>query len=281
MQKFNYHQHTYRCRHADMDMKDEDYIKEYIEMGFKKIAFTDHCPQKNRIDKRTRMRMDYSEKDEYLESIKNLKDKYADKIQIENGYEVEYLPGEEENLIELKKEVNKIVLGQHYIYDDNNNLKIIHGIDNYSDEELIRYAEYIKKSMENNIPDIIAHPDLFMYVRNEFGEIETNASNIICEAAEKHDVVLEINLHDIFKKVYQKNANVNKLSLEEKREKLKDVRYPCKEFWNIATNYNIKVAYGMDIHQRGEILLFNELVQFANEILGNEIMSKLNFIENM
>lgn len=280
MQKFNYHQHTYRCRHADMDMKDEDYIKEYIEMGFKKIAFTDHCPQKNRIDKRTHMRMDYSEKDEYLKSIKNLKDKYADKIQIETGYEVEYLPGEEENLIELKKEVNKIVLGQHYIYDDNNNLKIIHGIDNYSDDELIRYAEYIKKSMENKIPDIIAHPDLFMYVRDGFGEIEAKASNIICKAAEKYNVVLELNLHDIFKKVYQKNANGNKLSLEEKREKLKDVKYPCKGFWNVATNYNIKVAYGMDIHQRGEVLLFNELVQFANEILGNKIMSKLNFIEN-
>lgn len=281
MQKFNYHQHTYRCRHADMDMKDEDYIKEYIEMGFKKIAFTDHCPQKNRIDKRTHMRMDYSEKDEYLKSIKNLKDKYADKIQIETGYEVEYLPGEEENLIELKKEVNKIVLGQHYIYDDNNNLKIIHGIDNYSDDELIRYAEYIKKSMENKIPDIIAHPDLFMYVRDGFGEIEAKASNIICKAAEKYNVVLELNLHDIFKKVYQKNANGNKLSLEEKREKLKDVKYPCKGFWNVATNYNIKVAYGMDIHQRGEVLLFNELVQFANEILGDEILSKLNFIENM
>ena len=280
MQKFNYHQHTYRCRHADIDMQDEDYIQEYIKMGFKKIAFTDHCPQKNKIDKRTHMRMDYSEKDEYLKSIKNLKDKYADKIQIETGYEVEYLPGEEENLIELKKEVNKIVLGQHYIYDDNNNLKIIHGIDNYSDDELIRYAEYIKKSMENKIPDIIAHPDLFMYVRDGFGEIEAKASNIICKAAEKYNVVLELNLHDIFKKVYQKNANGNKLSLEEKREKLKDVKYPCKGFWNVATNYNIKVAYGMDIHQRGEVLLFNELVQFANEILGNKIMSKLNFIEN-
>lgn len=35
MQKFNYHQHTYRCGHADLDMEDEDYIKEYIKMGFK------------------------------------------------------------------------------------------------------------------------------------------------------------------------------------------------------------------------------------------------------
>ena len=29
MQKFNYHSHTYRCGHADFNMEDEDYIKEF------------------------------------------------------------------------------------------------------------------------------------------------------------------------------------------------------------------------------------------------------------
>lgn len=281
MQKFNYHQHTYRCRHADIDMQDEDYIQEYIKMGFKKIAFTDHCPQKNKIDKRTHMRMDYLEKDEYLESIKNLKEKYADKIEIESGYEVEYLPGEEENLIELKKETDKIVLGQHFVYDDNNDLKITHGKENYSDEELIKYAEYIKKAIELNIPDIIAHPDLFMYVRNSFGEIESKATHIICKAAEKYGIPLEINLHDIFKNMYFENKELNNLPIQKQIPKLKNVSYPCKQFWDIASNYNIKVLYGMDIHRKGEILVFNELVQLANKILGNEIISKLNFIENI
>ena len=60
MQNINYHTHTYRCGHADYSMKDEDYVKEFINKGFKKIAFTDHCPQKIRIDMRSSMRMDYS-----------------------------------------------------------------------------------------------------------------------------------------------------------------------------------------------------------------------------
>ena len=34
MQNFNYHQHTYRCGHADLDMEDEEYVQEYIKMGF-------------------------------------------------------------------------------------------------------------------------------------------------------------------------------------------------------------------------------------------------------
>ncbi len=44
--------------------------------------------------------MEYSEKDEYLSSIKALKEKYKDKIEIETGFEVEYLPGQEDNLLE-------------------------------------------------------------------------------------------------------------------------------------------------------------------------------------
>ena len=80
MQKFNYHSHTYRCMHSDADMLDEDYIKDYIKMGFEEVAFTDHCPEKNIIDKRPRIRMLYDQRIEYLQSIQNLKEKYKDKI---------------------------------------------------------------------------------------------------------------------------------------------------------------------------------------------------------
>ena len=124
MQNFNYHSHTYRCGHADLDMKDEEYIEEYIKMGFKKMAFTDHCPDKNEIDKEPNVRMKYSQKDEYLNKIKELKEKYAGKIEIQSGFEVEYLPGEEDNIRELKEDSDKIILGQHFIYDDNKQLKI-------------------------------------------------------------------------------------------------------------------------------------------------------------
>ena len=62
--------------HSDADMLDEDYIKDYIKMGFEEVAFTDHCPEKNIIDKRPRIRMLYDQRIEYLQSIQNLKEKY-------------------------------------------------------------------------------------------------------------------------------------------------------------------------------------------------------------
>ena len=52
MQNFNYHTHTYRCGHAELGITDEEIVKEFINKGFKKIAFTDHCPEKEIIDKR-------------------------------------------------------------------------------------------------------------------------------------------------------------------------------------------------------------------------------------
>ena len=43
MQKFNYHTHTYRCGHSDQSISDEVYVVMFLEKGFTKIAFTDHC----------------------------------------------------------------------------------------------------------------------------------------------------------------------------------------------------------------------------------------------
>ena len=279
MQKFNYHQHTYRCGHADLDYTDEEYVQEYIKMGFKKIAFTDHCPQKSGIDKRTNMRMRYEERNEYLNSIKSLREKYEDKIEIKTGYEVEYLPGEEENLRELKNETDILVLGQHFVYDKNNELKIIGQPDSLNDDELLTYAEYIEKAMELGIPDIIAHPDLFMLKKKEFGKREEEVAQLICKAAEKYNIPLEINLNKIFRKTYFKNDKLNNLPIKEQKKRLSRVEYPCKGFWNIAKEYNIKVVYGLDVHHKGEISLWNELLELAHEILGDEILGKLNFIE--
>ena len=93
---------------------------------------------------------------------------------------------------ELKYETDKLILGQHFIYDDNKNLKAFKVGANFTEQELIRYAEYVKKAMELNIPNIIAHPDIYMMSRKNFGEIEKKVASVICESAEKYNIPLEI-----------------------------------------------------------------------------------------
>ena len=48
MQKFNYHTHTRRCGHAEV-ISDEEFVKAFIEKGFTKIAFMNHCPEKKEL----------------------------------------------------------------------------------------------------------------------------------------------------------------------------------------------------------------------------------------
>ncbi len=279
MQTFNYHTHTYRCGHADLNLKDEEYVEEFIKMGFKKIAFTDHCPEKNEIDTRTDMRMKYSKRKDYLESIKKLKEKYAGKIQIETGYEVEYLPGEEENIKELKEETDKLILGQHFIYDDNHSLKILNSKVTFSEEEILRYAQYIDMACKQGIPDIIAHPDIYMLSRKSFGKVEEMVAHQIGKTAQNYDIPLEINLGRTFNKTYFENKQMNYQPIEEQRKKLGNVEYPCRNFWEIISQYHVKVLYGVDAHSKQQIQFYRESVQLANEIIGEETIEKLKFIE--
>ena len=243
MQKFNYHTHTRRCGHADDSMTDEDFVRLLIEKGIVKMAFTDHCPEKEEIDYRKNMRMKYSEKEEYLERIKSLKDKYKD---------------------EIEKETDKIIIGQHFIYDENNNIKLLTR-QKYIDEDVLKYAEYIKVAIEKNIPDIIAHPDIYMLGRNTFTNIDAKAAHIICAVAEKYEIPLEINL-----------SHPNECIIGKRN----DIIYPCKEFWKIASEYNnLKVLYGIDAHFKYQIINYEKAIEIANNHIGQDIIKKLHFCD--
>lgn len=263
MKKYNFHTHTYRCGHAEENITDEAIVKTFIDNGFEVIAFTDHCPEKVMIDNRNNMRMAYDMKAEYLSSINCLKKKYQDKIVIESGYEIEYLPDQEENLLELKAETDKLVLGQHFIYaDDSKSLKIFRH-DKFSDEELLMYANYIKAAIEKGIPDIIVHPDLYMLSRKDFEMVESQVAHIICKTAEKYNIPLEINLTEPLLYLIGLKNNIS---------------YPNKQFWEIASNYHVKVLYGIDMHYLESIERYEDSVKLAEEVIGKDIIKKLDFL---
>lgn len=282
MQNFNYHSHTYRCGHADFDYTDEEYILDYIKNGFKKVAFTDHAPEKNITDKRNHMRMGYEQRHEYYASVNKLKEKYANQIEIQLGFEIEYLPDDVDNMLELKKETDKLILGQHFVYTPNNkDLVIFWEKKPVTEGDIIRYGEYLEEAMRLGIPDIIAHPDICFSGIDKFGEIEEQVARKICSAAEKYKIPLEINLNGVAAKTYFKDKTLNHDSFEEQVSRLKDVKYPRKEFWKIASEYDIKVLYGLDTHHRNYIDLYKELISLANITIGEDTIKKLNFIENV
>ena len=84
----NYHTHTFRCMHAVGE--DEEYVLRAIEAGYKEIGFSDHSPWPYKSDFVSGMRMPVDEMEDYICSIRRLREKYADKISVKIGFECEF-----------------------------------------------------------------------------------------------------------------------------------------------------------------------------------------------
>ncbi len=281
IQNFNYHTHTERCGHAEKNYGDEEYVKEACQVGIKFLAFTDHIPFQNTKDIKENIRMPYSQVDEYIQSIRKLKNKYKGKINIETGFEFEYMPKELDNILKLKSKVDKMILGQHFIFDREGRIKyfsIKQG--GLTDKEMIQYVCLISKSLENGLPDIIAHPDLFLKFRKEFGKKEEFITRQLCNLAEKYGVPMEINLNEVYKEYVKVTSQIPNANEEEKiRNTIMNIKYPNKNFWQILSEYKeIKVLYGIDAHYKGQILNSKITHKIVNTMLGNTI-DKLNFVD--
>ena len=117
--KSNYHTHTKRCGHASG--RDEAYVAAAVEQGFDVLGFSDHVPWPYKSSYRhPGVRMDVTEMDEYLSSVRALRDRYQGRIEILTGFECEYFPAYMEWLREIKEEkkLDYLILGNHYDTSD-------------------------------------------------------------------------------------------------------------------------------------------------------------------
>jgi histidinol-phosphatase (PHP family) len=82
----NYHMHSDFCDGAG---KQDDYVEEAINKGFDAIGFSSHAPIASEKD------WTLSEKNvpHYLQSVKQLKNLYKEKIEIYSGLEIDYIEG--------------------------------------------------------------------------------------------------------------------------------------------------------------------------------------------
>lgn len=214
---YNYHTHTSRCGHAIG--KDEEYVLKAIELGIKRLGFSDHIFFPGFSQPRVRMNEDRFE--EYLSSILSLKEKYKDQIEIKVGFEAEYFPSYKDFYIDLlkSKKIDYLILGQHFGEYGSS-------IRNY-DEDVIRYANDVKEAISLGIFTYIAHPDHFLLGVKKWNENCEKAARIILEACERSGTPIEINC----------------LGLRQGRP------YPSKELFKLSKEYNVKYVLGVDAHE--------------------------------
>ncbi len=213
---YNYHTHTSRCGHAIG--LDEEYVIKAIELGIKRLGFSDHVFFPNLSQ--PRVRMDEDEVDDYLSSIHHLQEKYKNQIEIKVGFEVEYLPMFIDQYVDLlkTKKVDYLILGQHFGQYDTT-------IKSYR-EDIMRYAYDVKAAVELGVFTYIAHPDHFLLGKKEWDNECEQAARIIFETCEKTGTPLEINI----------------LGIRYHRP------YPSKDFFKLSKEYKLKYVLGIDAH---------------------------------
>lgn len=230
-QKNLFHVHTSRCGHCAGNPTDEDFVLKAIEIGAEIITFTDHAPFPTDL---FGCRMKIEELPEYIESLQKLKSKYAEKIEILIGLEIEYLPSFKTYYEELKsmKNLDLLIQGQHFFeYKDRiSDFSCFYD----SDDEPSGCGEAIVQGIESGLFDVIAHPDRIFKTatkwKNEFDSISRN----ICETALKKNAILEIN---------------------ESSKRRRNEYFYWDEFWNIFSEYpKIQTIRGLDAHQLCELM---------------------------
>lgn len=226
-----YHTHTYRCGHALG--KDEDYVIKAIECGIKELAFTDHIPFPN--FSQPGVRMEFSQIDEYLKSIRDLRDKYADKIKIYVGFEAEYMPQYLSYYRSLFTDyhIDLLILGQHGKIIDGQFVfytKRPHDIEFVQD-----YVDSCKAALRTGLFSYFAHPDLFLsaYMDNDSRFVSWSKDLIKCSV--ENDVPMEINCGGL--------SPLNSFN------KGVDIHYPYLPFFKmVAKKKGNKVFIGYDAH---------------------------------
>lgn len=235
-QNFNYHTHTYRSGHSEY-VSDEEMLKAAKDAGISMLGFSEHVPNPDLEFPDEDHRMMLSEVDGYIESINKLKLKEENKnMTILIGFEAEFDPMKEKFLGDMRKKVDYMILGQHFVKDG---MDMVHRKGN--PEYPLEYAKMVSAGINSGLFDIVAHPDCFMELRDTISdkdkdEYEQNcikASKDICEAASAMGIPLEINLG---------------CALNNKKSKDGNLGNPHPLFWKIAKEYDVKVLKGVDAH---------------------------------
>ena len=172
-------------------------------------------------------RVQAEDAERYVGEIRALRQKYADKIDIKIGFEMEYYPEYFEIMLQnaIRWGAEYLILGQHFITPEFEHPKNYHSVTPHeSEEELMIYADGLARAMATGVYSYVAHPDIFAFTGDE--TVYRREMRKICVASREYDVPLEINL----------------LGISKKR------KYPNEIFWEIAGEEGSPVTFGFDTH---------------------------------
>lgn len=255
----NYHTHTFRCGHASGT--EEEYIKNAIAGGIKIMGFSDHLPFLFENNQQDPWRVPVSQAEDYISTLKELREKYNDKLQLHIGFEMEYLEGYFDSMYDYAKRLGAeyLILGQHYCRYEGFDNRLHASSEDHTEADMVSYTELVIKGIKTGVFSYIAHPDIMRYQTDN--AIYKREVTRLCKAAKEYDIPLEINFLGIFE----------------------DRWYPNGDFWQIAGEVGNKVIFGFDAHtperafDSQSLIKAKEIVKKYDLILVDEInLNRLN-----
>ena len=235
------HNHTPLCNHATGTL--DEYVQQAIKNETKYFGFSDHAP----MNYDPKYRMMFSQMREYEQSVKDLKEKYKDDIEILLAYEVDYLKGHMDSNV-LNADVDYLIGSVHFIGKwgfDNPEF-----IGNYKNRDIDKiwqeYFDEIETLAKSRLFDVVGHLDLikvFNYLpQKDVRIIAKNALKAIKEA----DMVVELNMSGLRKPTGE--------------------IYPSASLLESISELNIPITFSSDAHEPNQVGLYKEqLLAFAGE----------------
>ncbi|MCI1735091.1 MAG: histidinol-phosphatase [Bacilli bacterium] len=241
----NYHTHTKRCGHATGE--DEDYVLEALGRGYRYLGFSDHAMLPDFSE--PYVRGDYSLFQGYVDSIRSLEKKYADRLTIYCGFEAESFPDYFPYYKELLANgiLDYLILGNHCAI--NRKKEIVTRFINITNPgQLYLYKDLALQALATGMFSVFVHPDYFMAGIDNFDSDCKKVSREMIEACIAYDVPLEVNVAGI------RNGKRHIGQVDR-------WMYPTDDFFSLVSKYKAKCVYGMDAHAPAQ--LANDAADFA------------------
>jgi len=233
------HIHTPRCKHAVGT--EREYTLRAIEAGLTDIGFSDHSPLFDGLMPHVGdVRMDMAQLEEYVSSLRALREEFKDSIRIRIGLELEYIPHMHARLMERFKAagVEYFALGQHFIRGG----EYMTLDPTQRDDYLTEYVDTVLEGARTGNFAFVAHPDLVNYTADE--QLYRSEMLRLCKGLKEADIPLEINLHGLWD----------------------DRNYPNGIFWDIVSQVGNRVIMNSDAHQTFEVWdegIYNKGLRYA------------------
>lgn len=236
----NYHSH---CSFCDGRAPLEEFVKEAIRQGFYSYGVSSHAP----LPFPTQWTMEWGQMEAYLDEFKNLRQKYADEIELYVGLEIDYLNEESNPSVARFTELplDYRIGSVHLLYDAAGEVVDIdcspavfkERVDRHFNGDVLRvirmYFDRLFRMVELGGFDILGHADKMHY----------NASYY-------HPGLLDEPWYEALMKDY--------FSLVASRGYLVEINtksydslgtfYPNSRYWELMKEYQIKILVNSDAH---------------------------------